>query len=77
MTHPSMIACGISLLHRAKFHRMSKHFGLGLGHHGHKHMNHMGHHGRKIHHMKGMSAVKKDPDSPRMKPAMPRALKFR
>jgi len=67
--NPLMIASGISLLHRAKYHRMTKHFGLGIGHHGHKLRKHM----------RGMSAVKKDPDSPRMSPAvMPRrALKFR
>jgi len=66
--NPIMIASGISLLHRAKYHRMSKHYGLGLGRHGHK-----------LHkHMKGMSAIKKDPEPEPMPAVMPRrALKFR
>lgn len=72
MAHPTMIACGLSLLHRAKFHRMSKHLGLGLGKYAHKI------HGHKL--MKGRSALKKDPDPESLKmTTMPvqRALKFR
>ena len=68
MPHAIMTACGLSLLHRAKYHRMSKHLGLGIGHHGHR-----------LQHMKGMSAIKKDPEPEMMPAVMPRrrALKFR
>ena len=67
MPHPIMTACGLSLLHRAKYHRMSKHLGLGIVYHGHR-----------LKHMKGMSAIKKDPEPEMMPAVMPRrVLKFR